>query len=232
MEHGRPPSAGQRLTFRRLAVSALPFLGILGALLYVVLRVYYVLFYLPLRATPEEVGYGYLEVLAGQSLGTVLLVLGGAAILSGVAVLLLVAVRAARLAVLRGQQVNPLTRSMVLATVRWSVVAAITLTVFGLPALAWESGVEASHGHTKRNLYVNGFRLPILAVAAVPAKVDWASDSHNPKFDLTERQCLLYLGQANGVSVFYDAASTESIRLPTADIVVSLQNHPTVPVGC
>src|SRR5690349_2774750 len=61
------PSAGTASEDRisrleRAARNAVPLVGVIGAALYAVLRVAYLAFYLRLRTTPEEVGYGYSQI--------------------------------------------------------------------------------------------------------------------------------------------------------------------------
>jgi hypothetical protein len=75
-------------------------------------------------------------------------------------------------------------------------------------------------------------RLPVLAVQAVPATVLWTAPAPAVPVDLRARRCLLYLGQAADMSVFYDVASRESLRLPSAQILISLQDTDAVPVDC
>src|SRR5437773_12546318 len=53
---------------------AVPLAGVTGAALYGVLRLAYVFFYLWLRATPDEVGYGYSQVLSDELIGAIELV--------------------------------------------------------------------------------------------------------------------------------------------------------------
>src|SRR5580704_17135814 len=53
---------------------AVPRVGIIGAAPYGILRLAYLFFYLPLRATPDEVGYGYSQVLADELIGAIELV--------------------------------------------------------------------------------------------------------------------------------------------------------------
>ena len=54
---------------------------------------------------------------------------------------------------------------------------------------------------------------------------------------LAKRAAGKYQSEAGGIhfiriSVFYDVQSRESLRLPSADIVVSLEDTTTVPIGC
>ncbi len=115
----------------------------------------------------------------------------------------------------------------------WSLAIAVPVVLMGLPVLGWLEGAQAASGYAVRNVYLAGtIRLPVLAVQAVPAQVAWISAQGPDEVNISGRQCLLYLGQASGISVFYDVHSQESLRLPSDDIVVSLQDTTTVPVGC
>ncbi|HEV8221166.1 MAG TPA: hypothetical protein VGQ05_12920, partial [Streptosporangiaceae bacterium] len=112
-------------------------------------------------------------------------------------------------------------------------IVAIPIVLIGLPVIGLLEGEEAVKGYTVRNVYPSNFlALPVLAVEAVPARIYWISPSEPGQADISARQCLLYLGQANGTSVFYDVYSEESIRLPSADIIVTLQDTTSVPIGC
>src|SRR5690349_421350 len=61
---------------------AVPLAGVIGAALYGVLRLAYVFFYLWLRATPDEVGYGYSQVLADELIGAIELVILTASVIA------------------------------------------------------------------------------------------------------------------------------------------------------
>jgi hypothetical protein len=115
----------------------------------------------------------------------------------------------------------------------WSFVIAVPVVLVGLPVLGWLEGAQAASGWAVRNVYLAGtIRLPVLAVQAVPAKVAWTSMQGADELNISARQCLMYLGQADGISVFYDVQSQESLRLPTVDIAVALQDTRSVPIGC
>jgi hypothetical protein len=213
---------------------AVPLLGAVGAALYGVLRLSYVFFYLQLRATPEEVGYGYVEVLAGQLVGAVELVLI-------LAVLLLIVGACVKGAVVLWSRRTPTTRRSGTAWRRdwWarstlrSTAAATLIVLVGLPVIAWSAGADAAQGFTVRNVYLLGtIRLPVLAVQAVPARIQWTASPPEAARGLEERQCLLYLGTAAGTAVFFDVATRESVRVPAGQVAITLQNTTAVPQGC
>jgi hypothetical protein len=213
---------------------AVPLAGLIGAALYVVLRLSYVFFYLQLRATPEAVGYGYVEILAGQLVRALELVVVVSALFFCAALLLRVALL--QMARLRGRgrtrfRTTPISGLPSFA-VRTSAVA-LGIVLFGLPIVAWAHGSVAVQGFTVRNVYLAGsIPLPVLAVAAVPVVVTEVGAESGRQATIGNRPCLLYLGSANGQAVFYDVVSHESSRIPTSSIVIALQNTESVPDGC
>jgi hypothetical protein len=216
---------------------AVPLVGVAGAALYGVLRLAYVFFYLWLRATPDEVGYGYSQVLSDELVGAVELVVLVAALIwvvwSAASAFLSLVRRAARKR--RVEQFHAFSTSKARRIAVWSLAIAVPVVLALLPVLGWQEGQQAYSGYSVRNVYLAGtIRLPVLAVQAVPAEVAWASPPApgEPDISASARPCLLYLGQADGTSVFYDVHSQESLRLPTADIVISLEDWMTVPSRC
>jgi len=213
---------------------AVPLVGVIGAALYGVLRLAYLFFYLRLRASPDEVGYGYTQVLADELVGAIELV-----ILTALCLMLAGTVGMISIQLLRRINSNSNSLGSVNWGMRfrklvvWCLAIAIPVVLVGLPVLAWLEGEEAAKGFTVRNVYISHLiLLPVLAVEAVPAKVAWLTTNGPDAAAVSTRECLLYLGQANGVSVFYDVQSEESIRLASADVVVTLQNITSVPIGC
>lgn len=213
---------------------AVPLLGALGAVLYGVLRLSYLFFYLQLRATPEEVGYGYVEVLAGELIGAVELV----AILSATLTIVWACLEVGR-ALLRGRRTKARQAGKALRRGWWprtalrTAAASTLLVLVGLPILAWNAGADAAQGFTVRNVYLLGTtRLPILAVQAVPARITWVVPVSGSAASMGDRQCLLYLGRSAGVVVFFDVSTRESVRVPSDGVAVSLQNTTAVPQGC
>jgi hypothetical protein len=210
---------------------AAPLLGVVGVVLFGVLRLAYVFFYLRLRATPEEVGYGYLEILSGQLIGTAELVL----LLTAILVAGAIAARAVRHAVAgrwRDAVSRPRRATMTRLARRCGLVA-LVVVLAGLPMLAWIFGTEARHGYAVRNIYLaHTVRIPVLAVQASPATVAWTGATRPDMPNLNRRRCLLYLGKAGGVTVFYDVATQESLHVPSAQILLTIQNVKGVPEDC
>jgi hypothetical protein len=216
---------------------AVPLIGVIAAALYGVLRLAYLFFYLRLRASPDEVGYGYSQVLADELIGAMELVVLVALFLVPLGIVVMFSLRLFSRIKNKSRQDHDVeivdwttkARKLILSC----LTAAIPLVLIGLPVLGWIEGEEAAKGYTVRNVYLSHFiTLPVLAVEAVPARVTWTTINGSGEAAVTARQCLLYLGQANGVAVFYDVQSEESIRLPYADIIITLQDTRSVPIGC
>jgi hypothetical protein len=217
---------------------AVPLVGVIGAALYGILRLAYLFFYLPLRATPDEVGYGYSQVLADELIGAIELVVLVALCIMPLAIAMSAAVRLLRR--IRKKNRHPDSRPKIPGRVAriqkiilWCFCIAIPIVFVSLPVLAWLEGQQARDGFTVRNVYISHFiALPVLAVEAVPATITWISDSVPQAAATGARQCLLYLGDSNDDSVFYDVQSQESLVIPSAEIVIILQDTVSVPVGC
>jgi hypothetical protein len=216
---------------------AVPLVGVTGAALYGVLRLAYVFFYLWLRATPDEVGYGYSQVLSDELVGAIELVVLIATLIwiigFSASIFALLARRVTRKYRYKAAGIHLFGKLKAQRIAAWSLAIAVPIVLIWLPIFGWLEGEQAANGYAVRNVYLAGtIRLPVLAVQAVPAQVTWASPSGFSEPDISRRLCLLYLGQADGTSVFYDVHSQESLRLPTADIVISLEDTTTVPIGC
>jgi hypothetical protein len=211
---------------------AVPLSGLAAAVIYGVLRLSYALFYQPLRATPEEVGYGYVEILAGQLIGAVELTLVVWALCFGVMVLWRTVRRRlgrrARHGLRSGGDATR--RSPLRRPAARSAIVALGLVTVMLPLIARETGATAaSEGDTMRNIHLIGSNIPVLPVTAVPASVTALEPG---AADIEGRACLLYLGSADGVAVFFDVRTKESLRVPSTAVVVSLANSLGVDRAC
>jgi hypothetical protein len=80
-----------------------------------------------------------------------------------------------------------------------------------------------------RNVHLVGSNIPVLPVTAVPAQVTALVPEAS---DVAGRECLLYLGTAEGVAVFYDVQTEEGLRVPSSAVVVSLANSEGVNPAC
>jgi hypothetical protein len=208
-----------------------PALSILGIVVFALLRLAYLLFYVRLRTTPEEVGYGYARILSESVVGSLELVVLVFSPLVVIGLLLhgaLILWRKKHPSGRRGRdhelstdggRAHPIHR----ITVR-AFLAALVTVVVSLPIMAFWQGGLAQRGQTVRNVYFVGVPyLPVLAVQAVPANVVWINAESEHQFDLGNRNCLLYLGRADGIDVFYDVRSHESVRIPSPNIAVSFR---------
>lgn len=211
---------------------AVPASGLAAAVIYGVLRLSYALFYQPLRATPEEVGYGYSEILAGQLIGALELSLVVWGLCFGLAAVWRAGRRRVTPSSSRGR--DPVSDERGLRG-RWgpavrSGFVALGLVTVLLPVIAREMGaIAATKGRTMRNIHLVGSNIPVLPVTAVPARVT----ALDPEVgDVEDRDCLLYLGAADGVSVFFDVATKEGLRVPSSAVLVSLLNSYGVDENC
>jgi hypothetical protein len=224
----RTPAGGGTALLDWTVRYAVPLLSAVGLALYGVLRLAYVLFYSQLRATPQEIGYGYAEILSSQLVGTIELVL----VVTLVFLVVGLAGRGLRRlgASVTGRRAR---RTPVRRLVLRCALAGLTAVLVLLPIMAWLAGTEARNGRTIRNLHLaRTVRIPVLAVQAVPAALAWSVMTPQGLQNLMDRRCLLYLGQAAGTTVFYDVQSRESLRVPSAQVIVSLLNTDGVPHGC
>jgi hypothetical protein len=216
-----------------------PLVTVVAAILYGVLRLAFALFYLHLRATPEEVGYGYVEILAGQMVGLVeFLVVFFALIFVIGLVADLGRGQFARLGHRHDGHESAgarptLSGSGLTRLSRRSALIALLVVPPLLLAVAWWFGVQAANGTAVRSVYFAGIpEVPVLAVQAEPADVAWTPGHGEGGLDVAAYRCLLYLGKDGNTSVFYDVASQDGLRLPTADISVRMHNRVSVPIGC
>ena len=210
---------------------AVPLAGLGGAAVYGVLRLSYALFYLHLRVTPEEAGYGYAEVLAGQLIGAIELVILLALLFLAVALVGRSLTRGIARKAGRRVRPRPGLPWARRAAVR-SVIAALVVVVIGLPAIAWEMGASAAAGWTARNIYLRPLPIPVLPVQAVPATLLPLDDGSVAARELSERRCLMYLGQSEGTAVFFDVATADSVRVSADAFVITLRWISSVPTEC
>lgn len=207
-----------------------PLLGVGGALLFGVLRMAYVVFYEQLRATPQEVGYGYQEILTGQLFGTVELTMLLTAVLVG-ARLLARAIRHAAAGRWREATRRP-PRDVLKRLVRRCGLAALAGVLVVLPVFAYLFGLKATYGYTIRNMYLFSPVLQLLAIQASPAEVVWTTQPQPGMADPRSLRCLLYLGHADGIAVFYDVRTRASLHLPAGLIQLTLPKSNEVDESC
>lgn len=223
--------------FDALKNYVIPSLSVLGLVLYGVLRLSYLYFYQQLRTSPEEVGYGYSEILVEALPGAIevfVLLFLTLLVIAALANRLLGKLRktnrelgdSAEFPRLRRFLGAPITGVHVFA-------AALLVEVLLLPIMSAWQGSRARSGLTVRNAYFIGVPyLPLLSAQAVPASVAWINPDAEEKLSLSELDCLMYLGSADGVAVFYDVGTRNSIRVPVGAIALSLHYTFSVDHSC
>lgn len=196
----------------------LPAAPILAVLVYGILRQLYAKFYGTLGASPEEVGLGYQQVLA----------------LSGVAILVFTLVGGAffllRFPLLRANVIKSEQRKRV-------SLAAAVLTVLFLAAGTWwldhqtgDSAGRAYRGQAVTSVNFGGVQ--VLGLRAEPALVQWFNKPPTGE-DTISGHCLMYLGTADGVDVFFDPGPgpQRTIRLQASAIVMTVYRAVPRPSG-
>jgi hypothetical protein len=178
-------------------------ISLVGAALYVLLRISYVVFYSQFDVTPEEVGLGYVQVLTEAATGSALFI----AVTVGELLLFRSVLRPA-------QQSGRVAISTLFASVG-------LIVVLGLSAARY-AAQHVKHGRPLnpsgmlpllfQPLNVLGLRVPRVTVLPVG------------KGTLPSTWCvtrpLMYLGSANGTSVFYDSKRKVTLRLPSAAVII------------
>jgi hypothetical protein len=189
--------------------------AVLGLLLYVPVYVAYESFYRGLGVAPDEVGLTYTAALSREitwfaSSVVVLCVAGGT-----LAVAAWLAFRPARLWTLLkfpGRPSAPARRVSAIAALL-TVTLIIVLVVYQVQSVPKvESGVPAAP--QARSFF---------KARADLVQVAWIDKS---PAGVSVPQRMLYLGQSNGVAVFWDARSASSVRIPTGSITI--QSFPGV----
>jgi len=196
------------------------------------LRLSYFFFYVRLRTTPEETGYGYSRILSESIIGALELILVLFAVLVACIFPAFTLVTWLRGRAKR-RSARPDRREPFKKLLLGSLLAATVAVLAGMPALAWwQGGLAARQGQTVRNVYFRAIpHLPVLSVQAVPAYVSWIDGGEDP-IGVSQRMCLMYLGQASDIAVFYDFRTRESLRFPVGSIVVSLRDVDILPREC
>jgi hypothetical protein len=232
--------AGAASTWLRLIIllkDYAPALTVLAAVEYALLRVAYFLFYLALRTTPEEVGYGYARILSESVVGAFELVLlvfcplfVAAALLHGASKIWSRRRWPRRTRSRKERKISTVSLRQIARHIFVVSIVVITVT---LPLLGLLEGKVASSGRTVRNVHFLLIpRLPVLSVQAAVARVDWVNPASDEHTNLSNQRCLLYLGEADGIDVFYDVRLQQSLRVPAASVFLSLLSATRVPENC
>lgn len=89
---------------------------------------------------------------------------------------------------------------------------------------AWDDGRAVRDGQVRHPTFLSF--IPFGSWGADAAWVEWVAPDPPKGFVRERRRCLLYLGQANGTAVFYDAvAKTDrTIRVPSSAVVITTRN--------
>jgi hypothetical protein len=208
---GAAPVRGMSDQLRVLWTYVIPAASTIGLFVYGMLRQLYAHFYGSLGASPEEVGLGYSETLA----------------LSGIAVLWVLVLPPAL--VMLALRLVPRRRQWGRPAHHWvrmlAPPLAAVLLVLGAALLVsgtWEATGRAYEGRAVTS--VNISEVQVLGLRAEPATVWWKGDRQAVDPGLTSGECLLYLGQANGITVLYDPGppTVRTIRVQTSDVVVEV----------
>lgn len=193
-----------------------PTLALVGLIAYSLVRLGYSIFYGPLDVSPDEVGLGYGQSLAEAGVGLFLLAL----ILGVVATIFALLIR------LVARQSNlPVALSW-----RWFLGAlAILVLASMINSTVLHAAMRADavqHGEQVKPVRTL-FLIPAIPISAEPVTIDWiVSPAPTVPVSLT---CVLYLGQAGGIAVFYDPRDHVTLRLPMNAISITSRNDNSCP---
>ncbi|MBJ7608942.1 MAG: hypothetical protein JF887_05865 [Candidatus Dormibacteraeota bacterium] len=176
--------------------------------MYGLLRQLYAKFYGSLGASPEEVGLGYQQVLALS--GVALLAF---ALIAGAVFLLRFPLRHVKVIKKRPRPWVAIGRASLSALF-------VVGGTWWLDVQAGDSATRAYHGHAVTSVNIAG--LQVLGLRAEPATIQWYQKPPLGE-DTISGRCLMYLGVADGVDVFFDPGpgKLRTIRLQASEIVVT-----------
>jgi hypothetical protein len=210
---------------------------IAGLFLYGSLRLAAGIFYGRLGVSPEEVGFGYAEMIARSIYGLALLVIIMLLVRFVVMPSLLAigyfgyrlirpAADTSRVAGLRTGFIHGFRRGVRMSVDDW-VFDVVGLAVVLLPImLATFAGIDAANGIPSDPAFTG---------------VSWRAEAARiypdvPSEPIEEGKCVLYLGQNQGVTVLYEPKSRTTWRVPTSGAVVetggALDDVERVPEDC
>jgi hypothetical protein len=171
-----------------------PVLTILGLSAYSLHRVAYSIFYGPLGVSPDEVGLGYAQSLVEAGVGLFLLTFA-------------IGLIAAVLALIFSLVVNKKFPSP--AQWRWAVLIVSFLILAAMPnstiihaAMRADTVQHGRQVKPVRTFYV----IPAIPISAEPVTMIWTGSS--PPDLKTSLDCMMYLGRADGIAVFYAPQAT------------------------
>jgi hypothetical protein len=104
----------------------------------------------------------------------------------------------------------------------YGLITLILLVLFAMDDIA----ADVKNGKTAHYALLDQ---PLLSVGGDPATVYWPAtplppSPQPPQTPPPYQHCLMYIGQANGSTIFYDAETKTAIRVPSNTIIV--QTHP------
>lgn len=215
-------------TDRKNWLSYLPSLpavaAVLGLVAYAGLRYAYTRFYTPLGVLPEEVGIGYVQVLAyaGPSLIVILLV-GGNLFITSVALLAFEAKRRSSSPAnvdeeeVRQRRLTARKRLIVGTSLGYAVGGlGLAIVFLGATASSREEALRA--GNRVEPIQLLG--VEVLNVWGTPSTVFPSDMQPSAAVGALEQRCVLYLGRANGTVVLFDHTDDVVIRVPDGAVIV------------
>jgi hypothetical protein len=178
-----------------------------GALMYAFLLFGYQRFYGSFHLDPQEVGIGYADVLTRSD---------GAILLS--ALLVVALVLSANW--LRGKGTVRTTRIAIAVLIPLAVVLFTALDSIHIIAHRADT-VKCGIGATP----VKFWFFPLFDLRSEPAQVQWIGSGRIPPMDLS-RDRLVYLGQANGESLFWDVTRRRTWQVTSTEVSVIINAGP------
>lgn len=208
------PDESKTLLERVAALSAL--YGVVATAFYVFLRIAYVQFYARAGIDPEDVGIGRAELLS-QAIAGPLIVIAG----FGMYLLALYVVTARP-----WRSPNP-GRSLFVATC-WASAASLLYTLVLLFWSANNLADDLENGDAARLSYIPipFVNVPILEIWALPMRLEWPDKGKQPEILSSGTDCMLYLGDHDGVAVVYDVKTQSAIRFKREDATVITSREP------
>jgi hypothetical protein len=109
-------------------------------------------------------------------------------------------------------------RSRLLRALPTIGVIGLVLVQFAVLIVAGIESGRAKEGHGVDSPGLLG--IPLTELQALPSRVDWLSDATAPG-PIATKDCLLYLGQADGTAVLYEPGRDSTLRVPTGAVAVT-----------
>jgi hypothetical protein len=221
----QPGFRGFAAAIRKLAQQAWPFAPIVVAVIYAVQRTYSTWFYSRLGTSRAEVGLGNFDGLIegvvafilAYLVANVVVFVGGMALVRRQVLLSVQDFRAARARRRNVDPPPPPAKASERTTRRVLIGLTAVFTVFFFVAVPVR-GVIRDSDAAKRGENVRGF--PTVSWTAIRSGVIWL-DEPPPALAAIGEHCLMYLGAAGGVTVFYDVDERHPVRVPTSRMALT-----------